>query len=91
MKIKPHSDVTFTVAASCEDPLTYHWQARLGETSEWCDVPSKCQGEDTPTLVVPDVEKEDEGLYRCVVDSSESGDNVTSQASLRIVVQCRCI
>ena len=83
--VKLHDRVTLKVAAVCEETMTYMWQKRVNRRTKWANVSSgsKYSGQGTPTLVITDVEDKDEGLFRCVV-SSEGGETVTREASLRI-------
>ena len=81
VRAKFRDQITLEVVAECQEQMEYKWQMKIQKSMDWQDVSYRGQG--TPTLVIPGVEDEDEGLFRCVV-SSEGGETVTREASLRI-------
>jgi FYVE/RhoGEF/PH domain-containing protein 5/6 len=85
VRVPTTGQTSFNVEAVCEGSLTYVWQRKASNSTEWEEVSSdtKYQGQSTPSLVVTNVEKSDEGLIRCLV-SSEGGQTYTREAFLRI-------
>ena len=85
IKVAPHGQVSLKVDAVGEGSLTYVWQRRVENSTEWKAVPSetKYQGQGTASLVVASVEERDVGLFRCLV-FSDGGQCVTKEALLRI-------
>ena len=81
VRVMFRDQITLEVVAECQEQMEYKWQMKIQKSMDWQDVSYRGQG--TPTLVIPGVEDEDEGLFRCVV-SSEGGETVTREASLRI-------
>ena len=85
VRVPTTGQTSFNVEAVCEGSLMYVWQRKASNSTEWEGVSSdtKYQGQSTPSLVVTNVEKSDEGLIRCLV-SSEGGQTYTREAFLRI-------
>ena len=67
----PRDTLTFTIQASGTEPLNYQWEIKTGEGSgEWqlCDV-ERFPGANSSTLIIPSVQKSNEGSYHCVVSN----------------------
>jgi len=82
----PGQSVTFAVHATGTEPISYQWQwkpagSQHGESEDWqlCDV--KCS--DGSTLKIPNVQKSNEGSYRCVI-SNCAGSQTSTAADLNI-------
>ena len=52
------------------DMVSYKWESNRDGSSEWYLVSSRGSGDDTDTLVLNDIEKGNEGNYRCVIRNS---------------------
>lgn len=70
----------FTVVAT-GDELIYQWQR---DGSNLMDTSGMLEGVTTATLMVLNVQGEDEGSYRCVVTNG-AGDSVTSDDAILTV------
>ena len=82
----PGQTVTLTVLATGTEPLNYQWQWKSagdeqGESEEWqlCDMEC-CDG---TTLIIPSVQKLNEGSYQCVI-SNCAGRQISTAAKLSI-------
>ena len=67
----PGKTVTFTVQATGTEPLSYQWELHTeDESGGWqsCDV-KRFPGANILTLIIPSVQKSDEGIYRCVISN----------------------
>ena len=73
----------FTIQATGTEPLSYHWQWKLTEeeSEEW----QPCHAEwcDSATLTIPNVQKSNEGNYRCVV-CNYVGSQTSKPAKLEV-------
>ena len=81
--------VLLTIQATGSEPLQYYWEWRPpGEGHGWhalsYDI-NKTHGTDTPTLVISNVQKSDEGSYQCTV-SNCAGSETSQSAILEISV-----
>ena len=77
--------VTFTAEATGTEPLNYQWERKQAiDDGEWqpCDV-ERFPGADSSTIVIPSVEKSNEGSYRCVV-SNCAGSQSSYPAKLSV-------
>ena len=74
----PGKSVAFTIQATGTEPLSYQWQWKGGKSEEWqpCDV-------EGPSLLIANVQKPDEGNYRCVI-SNVAGNQASNPAKLSI-------
>ena len=61
--------VIFTVQATGAEPLRYKWELKTG-CGGWqsCDV-ERFPGANSSTLTIPNVQKSNEGSYRCVINN----------------------
>ena len=84
-RVTPHGQASFTVEAVCEGPVTYVWQRKAMNFTEWEEASpeTKYEGQGTPSLVVTNVEKSDEGLIRCLI-ISDGGHIFTREAHIGI-------
>ena len=76
----PGQQVTFTVQAAGTKPISYHWQwnpDKEGVSRDW----QSCNGPDTATLTVQNVQESNEGSYRCVI-SNCAGSQTSKPAKL---------
>ena len=75
----PGETLAFTIQASGTEPLNYQWEIR-DESGGWqlCDV-ERFPGAKTPTLIIPSMEKSNEGSYRCTVSNCAGSE--TSQCA----------
>ena len=76
--------VKFTIHATGTDPLRYQWQWKPVEEECWnpCDS-EKFPGSDTSTVTIPNVQKTNEGSYRCVI-TNYAGSQTSKPAKLSI-------
>ena len=77
--------MTFTVQATGTEPLTYQWQwnpAKEGGSEEWQPC-SHVEGFSTATLTIPNVQKPNNGSYRCVI-SNCVGSHTSKAAKLEV-------
>ena len=83
----PGETLAFTIQASGTQPLNYQWEIR-DESGGWqfCDV-EKFPGAKSPTLIIPSVQKSDEGSYRCTV-SNCAGRKTSECVTLTIGKNC---
>ena len=80
--------VTFSIQATGTEPLSYCWQSRpLEDGQEWkpllCNSTEKLQGVKMGTLIIADVQKLDEGSYRCTVTNC-TGSETSQPAQLTV-------
>ena len=81
----PGETLTFTIQTSGTEPLNYQWEIKTGEGSgvwQLCDV-ERFPGANSSTLIIPSVQKLDEGIYRCVV-SNTVGSQTSEPVNLNI-------
>ena len=81
----PDKFAMLTVQATGTEPLKYQWEHELGYGSgEWqlCDV-ERFPGANSSTLIIPSVQKSDEGSYRCIV-SNLAGWETSESATLTV-------
>ena len=88
----PGKVVRFTAVATGTQPLRYQWEWKppgeaVGESSEnevWqsCNVES-FPGADNSTVIIPSVQKSNEGNYRCVI-SNCAGSQTSNPAELSV-------
>ena len=67
--VVPGKPVTFIILASGTEPLSYQWELKTGYGSQgWqlCDM-ERFSGANNSTLIIPTVQKSNEGSYRCTV------------------------
>ena len=79
----PDKFAMFTVQAIGTEHMYYHWQCKIRvKSGEWqlCDVES-FPGATSSTLIIPSVQKSDEGSYRCIV-SNIAGSETSGPAFL---------
>ena len=71
----------FTIQAIGTEPLNYNWQWKPAGSKEWlsCDV-GWCDG---TILIIPSVQKFNEGKYRCVTSNS-AGSQISKAAQLSV-------
>ena len=83
VKVKRHDRVTLSVVVECEGAMCFEWEKRATNSTEWQEVTSesKYKGQGTPALVIPDIEEEDVGLFRCHIFSA-GGNILTKEASV---------
>ena len=77
--------MTFTVRAAGTKPISYHWQwnqEKEGVSENW----QSCSGADTPTLTIQNVQKSNEGSYRCVIRNC-AGSETSKPAKLAGSIQ----
>lgn len=75
----------FSVQVVGTEPLNYMWQCKIESGSEeWqsCDVES-FPGANSPTLIIPSVQRSNEGSYRCTVSNCVGSE--TSECARLIV------
>ena len=79
--------VTFSIKATGTEPLNYQWEIRV-ESGEWlsCDV-EMFPGANSSTLIIPSVQKSNEGSYRCIV-SNCAGSETSQCATLTVGKNC---
>ena len=81
----PGKPVMFTAEATGTEPLSYQWEWKPAmDDGKWqpCDA-EKFPGVDSSTLTIPDVEKSNEGSYRCVV-SNNAGSQTSNPVKLNV-------
>ena len=81
----PGEMLTFTIQASGTEPLNYQWEIKTGDGSrEWqsCDV-ERFPRANCSNLIIPSVQKPNEGIYRCVVSNSV-GSQISEPVNLNI-------
>ena len=81
----PGKCITLTVEATGTAPLSYQWKLQCGEGSgEWqfCDV-KRFPGAKSSTLIIPSMQKSNEGSYRCTV-SNCAGSETSQCATLTV-------
>ena len=85
VKATLHGQVALKIGVVGEGSLSYTWQKKAENSTEWQTVAAggKCQGQGTPSLTLAGVEETDEGLFRCQV-TSEGGQTCTKEALIRI-------
>ena len=77
----PGNCITLTIQATGTAPLSYQWKLQRGEGSgrwQFCDV-KRFPGANSSTLIIPSVQKSNEGGYHCTV--SNCAGSVTSQCA----------
>ena len=81
-EIWPGKPVVFAVQAIGTDPMNYHWQWKPAEEEgEW--QPCDTDWSDGATLIIPTVQKSNEGSYRCVI-INYAGTQISNPAELSI-------
>ena len=85
VRVVAHGLASFTVEAVCEGAVTYVWQRKVLNSTEWEEASpeTKYKGQGTPSLEVTNVEKADMGLIRCLI-ISDGGHILTREAHLGI-------
>ena len=81
----PDKFAMLTVQVTGTEPLKYQWEHKIEEGSEeWqlCDVES-FPGASSSTLIIPSVQKSNEGSYRCTV-SNCAGSETSESATLTV-------
>ena len=81
----PGETLAFTIQASGTEPLNYQWEIKTGGWSgmwQLCDV-ERFPGANFSTLIVPHVQRLNEGSYRCVV-SNIVGSQTSEPVNLNI-------
>jgi len=79
----PGNSAKFTVQATGTEPLNYNWEWKPADKGSWskewkpCDVGMS----DGTTLTIPNVQKPNEGSYRCVI-SNHAGTKISKEAQL---------
>ena len=71
----PGSEVTFSVEATCAEPLKYYWQYRSPGSSSWS--PSDETGAGTPVCTLTMEDDLDNYQFRCMIQK-ENGDTIYS-------------
>ena len=86
----PGEMLAFTIQASGAEPLNYQWEiTETGdESGEWqsCDV-ERLPGAKSPRLIIPSVQKSNEGSYRCTV-SNCAGRETSQCVTLTVGKNC---
>ena len=84
VKACPGTTITFTVQATGTDPLHYQWEWWSADeqngSKEWQLCHVKC---DDATLSIPNVQKSNNGNYRCVV-RNYAGTQTSNLAQLSV-------
>ena len=72
----------FIIRATGTEPVNYHWQWKPAEEEgEWQPCPAEwCDG---ATLIIPSVQKSNEGSYCCVI-SNCAGNETSKPANLTV-------
>ena len=86
----PGKPVTFTIEATGTEPLSYQWEHKTGGgNGGWqsCDI-GRFPGAKSSTLTIPNVQKSNEGSYRCTV--SNCTDSETSKCATLTVGELNC-
>ena len=81
----PGKSLTLIVEATGTPPLNYQWEWKSAmDDGDWqlCDV-ERFPGADSSTVVVPSVQKSNEGSYRCVI-SNCAGTEMSNSAKLSV-------
>ena len=73
--------VMFTIQATGTKPLSYFWQWKPVGSEEWQPCPAEWCNDDT--LIVPSVQKFNEGSYCCIVSNCAGSE--TSNAGFIVV------
>ena len=71
--------VAFTIQATGTEPLNYQWEREIGGGN---DV-KRISGANSSTLIIPRVQKSNEGSYRCTV-SNCAGSETSQYATLTV-------
>ena len=72
----------FTIQATGTEPLRYNWQWKpAAEEGEWQPCPTEWS--DDASLIIPSVQKSNEGWYRCVI-SNCAGSQTSNPAKLEV-------
>ena len=83
--VVPGKYVMFSVEATGTEPLGYHWEWMPAEeearSEEW--QPCDAEWSDGSTLTIPNVQKFNEGSYRCAV-SNYAGTQTSNLAKLSV-------
>ena len=90
--VVPGKPVMFNIQATGSEPLSYQWQCKTGGESEgWhsCDV-KRFPGANSSTLIIPSVQKSNEGSYRCIV-SNCAGRETSECATLTVGELNHCV
>ena len=77
-QIEAVRSTSFSVQVRGTLPFSYSWEYNLDAGSKWQHVSSRASGVDTDTLVINDIEKGDEGNYRCVISNFAGSINSKS-------------
>ena len=84
-KVLSGKPVTFTAEATGTEPLNYHWEWKPVEEEGGSKKWQPCHAEwcDDATLIIPSVQKGNEGSYRCVI-SNYAGSQASNPANLSV-------
>ena len=85
----PGETLAFAIQASGTEPLNYQWEIKTGdEIGVWqsCDV-ERFPRAKSPTLIIPSVQKSNEGSYRCTV-SNCAGSETSQCVTLTVGKNC---
>ena len=85
---KPGQTPIFTVEATGTEPLSYHWEWNPAGREDGREVWQSCDvemflGSDDAKLIIPSVQKSNEGSYHCVV-SNCAGTQISKPAKLSV-------
>ena len=92
----PGETLAFTIQASGTEPLNYQWEIKTGDGSgRWqsCDV-ERFPAANCSTLIIPSVQKSDEGSYRCVVSNivgSQTSEPVNLNIGKTLIITCNWV
>ena len=75
----PGNLVAFTIQATGTEPLNYQWERTTGDGNDVERIP----GANSSTLIIPSVQKSNEGSYRCTV-SNCAGSETSECATLTV-------
>ena len=85
----PGNHVTFAIEATGTEPLNYQWERKIEGSGAWqsCDV-ERFPGANGATLIIPSVQKSNEGSYRCTVSNCAGSE--TSECATLTVGELNC-
>jgi hypothetical protein len=82
--VAPGVNVSFSVTASGQGPLSYFWQFSNGGTFVTLSNGGRISGANTPTLQIASVQASDAGQYRCLVGNA-GGQTNSGPATLTVL------